>query len=656
MKRVLVIVISFLFLFFLPIEAKAIDYDDINTYGNGEYALTGYKVDIVVNENNTFDITESITASFNVNKHGIFRKIPLRNEVVRLDGTKSRNRAKVSKIDVNEQFSLSNEAGYKVIKIGNPNYTLTGSKDYEISYLYNIGKDKSKDYDEFYFNIIGSEWDTTISNVEFKITMPKDFEQSALGFSSGPEGSTDSSNITYEVVGNVISGNYNGVLKAGEALTVRLELPEGYFVGADNTNEFLLILLFGIPLICALISFVLWSKHGKDDQVIETVEFYPPEGFNSAEVGFLYKGRADKTDVVSLLIYLANKGYIKIEETEEKALFTSKKGFKIIKIKEYDGNNINEKVFLNGLFNVKKSSMISLSQLIKQLKDPQPGVMEEPVSPTDLKEVTASDLYNNFYIILNAIIKNLNDKKNKHKIFEKATSGKSLLVILMIFISLVTIMGIPTLEYGGVEELGITLFLVAFYIPFYGVIFGTKSPVATKVIGGGFIIIHSVLFFSTLPIREAIFDDPIFLMGFIVGIVGIIIMFACLKAMPKRTPYGNQILGKIKGFKNFLETVEKPKLEEMVMRDPTYFYDILPFTYVLGVSDKWINKFETIALQEPDWYHGNTAFNAATFGSFMASTMSSATSAMSSSPSSSSGGSGGGSSGGGSGGGGGGSW
>jgi hypothetical protein len=36
---------------------------------------------MVVNENNTFDITETITAYFNVSKHGIFRKIPLKNSI-----------------------------------------------------------------------------------------------------------------------------------------------------------------------------------------------------------------------------------------------------------------------------------------------------------------------------------------------------------------------------------------------------------------------------------------------------------------------------------------------------------------------------------------------------------------------------------------------
>ena len=93
------------------------------------------------------------------------------------------------------------------------------------------------------------------------------------------------------------------------------------------------------------------------------------------------------------------------------------------------------------------------------------------------------------------------------------------------------------------------------------------------------------------------------------------------------------------------------------MQDPTYFYNILPYTYVLGVSDKWIKKFESIATQAPTWYDSPNAFDMVVFGSFLNTTMSSAQNVMSSSPSSDSGGSsGGGSSGGGSGGGGGGSW
>lgn len=51
---------------------------------------------------------------------------------------------------------------------------------------------------------------------------------------------------------------------------------------------------------------------------------------------------------------------------------------------------------------------------------------------------------------------------------------------------------------------------------------------------------------------------------------GIMTFFSCY--LSKRTEYGTQILGRILGFKNFLETVEKDRLEAMVQDDPEYFY------------------------------------------------------------------------------------
>ena len=602
-------------------------------YSNYDYVIDSYNVAIKVNENNTYDITEKIEAYFNVPKHGIYRTIPLKNTVKRLDGTTNKNRAKISNVKVSDNYTTASENDNYKIKIGSASVTMTGEKQYEISYNYNIGKDRSKKYDELYFNIIGDEWDTVIGNVTFTITMPKDFDESKLGFSAGRIASTDSSKVTYNVDGNVITGSYNGILSPGEALTVRIELPEGYFVNAGYQADVSTYLLFIIPIACLLFAIFLWYKFGKDEQVIETVEFYPPEGFNSLEIGYLYKGKATNEDVTSLLVYLANKGYIKISESEQKSLFGSTNRFEITKLKEYDGDNENEREFLNGLFKNHRSL------------------------------VTQTDLYNSFYKTMNKILQNINSKTNKKKIFETATSSKSVIVILMIIISVLTIIVIPTLEYAGVGGLEITLPITLFYIPFYAIGLSKNIPRLTRIFCLGFTMLHSFVFFNALPIMSALKEENIFLIGFLSGLACIIGMIVCLKAMPKRTKYGNEILGKIKGFKTFLETAEKERLEAMVMQDPTYFYNILPFTYVLGISEKWISKFETISLQAPNWYYSSSGFNVSRFGTFMNNTMSSAQRAMSSSPSSSSGGSsgsssgsGGGSSGGGSGGGGGGSW
>lgn len=650
-----VVIISLVIIY--PLNTYAIsDYDLVSltpskndNYSSYDYVIDKYDINIIVNENNTFDVTETIDTYFSVPKHGIFRTIPLKNTIKRLDGTTSTNRTQIKNVSVNAENSTSKEEGNYQIKIGSASETLTGEKEYIIKYTYNLGKDLVKDYDELYYNIIGNEWDTVIGNITFSITMPKSFDSSKLGFSAGRVGSTDSSKIKYSVSGNTITGSYNGILWENEALTVRCELPEGYFVGAGLDINLLNYIVYLFPIIFLIIAILLWYKFGRDDQVIETVEFYPPEGFNSLEVGFLYKGEAVNQDVTSLLIYLANKGYIKIVETEEKSLFSKAKGFKIIKLKDYDGDNVNERLFLNGLFAMRRLNTSSAENSINQ-------------NTTPTLEVTSADLYDKFYITMSNILLNINNKENK--ILEKSASSKAKFIIFMIIATYCLITIPPVLEYGESSLLVALLFPgIGFTVMFKMLLdpklrnsSGNKLSYASVIL---FFLIWG-LGFGGLPwammVLPALQQDSIYLIGYFVGIFCVLGMVVCLTYLPKRTSYGNEILGKIKGFKNFLETAEKDQLEAMVAKNPTYFYNILPYTYVLGVSDKWIKKFEVISMQAPTWYDGSDTFDVTTFGTFMNSTMSSATSAMSYDSSSSSSDSGGGSAGGGSGGGGGGSW
>lgn len=145
--------------------------------------------------------------------------------------------------------------------------------------------------------------------------------------------------------------------------------------------------------------------------------------------------------------------------------------------------------------------------------------------------------------------------------------------------------------------------------------------------------------------------------GVVIGIISFIFAFF----IRQRTDEGHRILQKIKGFKLFLETAEKERLETLVDENPKYFYDILPYAYVLGVSDKWVSNFEGIAIEPVDWYTSYHPFNHMMFYHFINSTVQSSTKAMTSMPESSSSGGGfssggGGFAGGGVGGGGGGSW
>jgi uncharacterized membrane protein len=228
-------------------------------------------------------------------------------------------------------------------------------------------------------------------------------------------------------------------------------------------------------------------------------------------------------------------------------------------------------------------------------------------------------------------------------------------MIIAIFILITTK---PVLEYGETGYLFSALLYpgIGFSV-LIGSLLGTiKMPKVFGIIWGSI--------FGVIPwvamVLPTVIQDTMYTIMYIIGIICIAVLILFAKIMPKRTPYGNEMLGKVRGFKRFLETAEKQQLEKLAEKNPEYFYNILPYTYALGVSDVWMKQFEAIALQEPDWYECHGPFDMHEFNHFMDHTIASAQTAMSSSPSSSSSDSGsfsgGGSSGGGSGGGGGGSW
>ena len=390
------------------------------------------------------------------NKHGIKRNIPTKNEVKSTSG-ETVNRAKISDIKVSDPFTTESESGELIIKIGKSSEYVKGRKAYTISYHYDLGRDRFQNFDELYFNIIGTAWDCKISNVKFKITMPAEFDQTKLGFSTGSYGFSGYDNdLSFTVTGNVISGTYKGVLKARQGITVRCELPDGYFSEAKDTMITQIIVRCIIIVIATILGIVVWATIGKDDPIVETVEFYPPKGMNSLEVGYFYKeGRAEKKDVVSLLIYLASKGYIKIEETEDDGVISKKKSYKIIKVKEYKGTNQEEKDFFNGLFRHGDT-------------------------------VTKKDLQYKFYTTVDSITNNLR-KENKDKVWTKESRKKRwwvALSIIVIFITTITgsITSLSDLFTGLGEFVMVGFAAIGFWPIWLVLTLAMKGPVGRSVV------------------------------------------------------------------------------------------------------------------------------------------------------------------------------
>lgn len=545
----------------------------MNSFFNHKYVIDKYDVNIKVNENNTYEITETVTAYFMESDNYLYRKIPLESNNTILDNSKFINKAQLTNLSVDNDFTKSKKGQNIFLKIGSLNKCLSGEQNYVIKYTYNLGKDTNNGYDEFLYHIGGYLFDNTaIGNIKLTITMPKEANLNNLSFLSSPKGITDK--IQYNVKGNTIIIVYNDIIGPADLLSIKLKLPDNYFDSAGLSFDIKDYTFFILPIIFLLITLFLWYKHGRDDKTIDTVEFYPPEGLNSLDVGCIYKGKAEKKDVVSLLIYLANKGYIEISEIKSKA--SSKKPmFKIKKLKEYDGQNEEEREFLKGLFSSCRGNK---------------------------NTVEFSQLYNNFYKTVNTILSNINNKMKKNCMSKKQLFIKDIITIL-IYLSVYVIILQPCINIYNNWILAVFSLILLFIRliimiidkkgKIYQYSYNTSRQITTisTVIFIMFFIMAIYELFSTMFLMR---NRLIYLLFIIIDLICIFSMIICLKYLPKRTNNENILLGKIKGFRNYLIIVEKEQLKLLVSENPNYYYDILPYAYVLGVSDVWIKKFEGI--------------------------------------------------------------
>lgn len=592
---------------------------------NPGYTIENYKLDIEVTEKNLLKITETIDAMFIQNKHGIIRDIPKKNEVVRLDGSKESNVVQIKNARVKgHKYEISQTPSLYSLKIGDPNKTVNGQQVYIITYDYQLPEDQNEKFDELYFNLIGNEWDTTIKKVEFSIKMPKDFDTSKVGFSSGKYGIAGTNNINYTVNENVISGTFNQELQPGNALTIRVELEDGYFKGSFfNLERYGIYINF---IVLVFVSFLFWYKYGKEEKTVDTVEFYPPENFNSAEIDFLYNGKVTNKGIISLIVNLANKGYIKIHDLSNNINNVTSQGsetYVLEKLCSYGGNNSIENAFMNMLFGT--SNSISSSKLKSRMES-----------------------------LCGNLTRRINSKENMDRIFEK----KSLISYFIIILCMLIVSYSLFLRLNKVAILVVALSLVYSY--FVGTLIDEEEKWA-KIASLIFLIL--IVFVAS----KSVFAWDEIKRNFKVAVsatITLTMLGAFFGTMKKRNMYGVQMLGRIKGFKNFIKLAKKEEIEKLIEENPQYTYDILPYAYVLGVTSVYMQKFEPYMQVSPDWYFSQKGFSKVEFESFintMHITNESAASPSSSSSSSSSGGGfssggGGGFSGGGSGGGGGRSW
>lgn len=526
------IVIVFLFVFVCTNVCRAADF-----------TIENYDIELLVGRNRIVDVREHIRTHFVLAAHGIYRDIPLKN-------------SNVSDIRVDNRYTTSSDGNSMRIKIGSPDSTVTGFQNYNISFKHHLYGST----DEFYYNVIGSEWPTEIKKVRFRIVMPAPFDADKVGVSIGQYGTKGFDNgAQFAVTDNIIAGETLQTLPPYNGITVRVEVPQGYFLQTQNPFE--KWVLAGI-LIAGLLSFSIWFLYGRDPHITPVVTFSPPKDVFAREAEQVYNEKVTRKSLIALLISLAQQGYLQIA--------ADNKDFSVHKIKDYDGPDSAADRFMNALFTESRTT----------------------VQKSDLETSPV------FYKKCNKLLKLMNGRKTR---FFSPASVNAIRKFFMLFLAVVTaFLTVFSLCHYRFDDNFVGILVLGFMVFLYGCNF-LKAPLR-------------LLFPTLFPLfmlffvcRDLIKDiDQSNINQIFFGVIASLTTVVCYIELPQLNFTGRMVKGQLLGLRKFIQVAEKKRLESMVEENPSCFYDILPYAYILGVSDKWIKKFEDIMSLKPDWYMGRT--------------------------------------------------
>ena len=582
-KRLTVYLVLIGMLFLLALSLFGCTYDASvyrpeRDYG---YEISNYNVDIVVDEDKNLHITEEITADFFDYTNGIYRYIPLKQSI----GVPNGNGGRDVKYYENtiSNFELLNDNTYlydNFISEGYEFYAIAmdaprgNGESFTFKFSYDLfpGDDRDTSKDFFYQNIIGTGWDTIIRQLNFTITFPKETDFSGASFYVGLFGDdTTGTQVEYSTTLNedgshTISGTYgNGddvYLDYGEALTIYLPLEQGYFnVTRSYLFDYILIALFVIGL-----ALIIWLiiKHRRKEPIIDVVEFSAPDNLTPTEAGYIIDKSLKGKDISALIVYWADKGIIKIEEKDKKIY--------LAKLKDLPENaKEHEKIFFNAVFTTDK-----------------------PIACDEIK------FLNNF--VGEKIRKSVAKEKGNY-FYNKSDKYFSWCAIFLLVITIVDCVRIALASY---DTFSLFIKVIVAFIMFAAFMWLTKIQKDEHKMSKGKLWLYRILPLILILGTQACFifwaegyNDPFYTRCFY-PILSLLLFFI-YPFLEQYTKLGRECLGKLRGLRQYIQVAEKDRMEAMANENPEIFYKVLPYAYVLGVSDVYLKKFADVPLQNPNW-------------------------------------------------------
>lgn len=539
--KYVLIVLFFLLFIQTSVTAKSPDYD-----------IESYNVEISVDKDLNYTYNENINLVFNKSNTIVTKTIPY----------------EATDININKNYVIETNKD-KLIKISSKNNT-------HDSYTYKYKIKKDKENDDIYIIEIDNNFNNDISKLDFILTYPSSFNKNNLTFYLNGKKVKD---ITYKINNQELTGSISN-LKEDDKLLVIVDYGKIY------VNS-LTIITIVISILLSLFSYILWRIYGKD--VKYTIEFEKniPSKLNTIDVSLIEKGYLNNENAIYLLLDLANRGYLKISEEENNE-------FTITRIKDYDGSNYKEASFIRALF--RKNMTVNISEYIealnKESKTPYQKELDKKITKDNIK-------YRLIRAIKNVMsISKSNEEKNKY--FETKSNNKKTYLLFSITIILVLITSIPFIEINKLYLLPISVLFSSISL---FILINIVENVDLKKKNNKITILLLFAIIALIVLLTPSFkQNRIYFIAFLIGIMAVTFILFLYKYMPKRTIHGTRLYSKIEGLKKYLNEVSDKELKLVLKDNPNYLYDILPYSYILGIESVVFNKLKKLNIEEPKWY------------------------------------------------------
>ncbi|MGH9164934.1 MAG: DUF2207 domain-containing protein, partial [Acidimicrobiales bacterium] len=316
-----------------------------------------------------------------VARHGIERSIPVRFHYDdRYDRVYPLHNVEVQgDAGTPDGLKRSSSGRNTVLRIGDPDRTITGRHTYTIDYDVAGALNGFDTHDELYWNAIGTEWSVAVAQPTVRVSTPGPITRVACF--AGPERSNLPCGSTTGEPGASRAGFANQDLPPFSGLTVvvamakgtvaephpvldeRFSLTRAFAVTSGTVGASGAIALLGTAGVAGLV----WRR-GRDRRPSATdaepsspVSYRPPEGMRPAQMGLLLDETADPLDVTATIVDLAVRGYLSIEELERRHRW-SRRDWRLTRLREDDNDLVPyEAKLLKALF--KKGTPVELSEL-----------------------------------------------------------------------------------------------------------------------------------------------------------------------------------------------------------------------------------------------------------------------------------------------------